>query len=231
MPRRKPQLQSQGADDGGSSEVQTIYADLVTFVMMLFILLFVLSYNDEKTQDFITELQIKFGEKVEDKQQTLSTDALLVSKINHYIKKEDLSDYAHVVVDEYRVKMILNPPILFDSGKVAIKNEGKKVLEGVGAIFDNVANPMEIEGHTDNVPINTQEYASNWELSFFRAFSVVKYYIFTRGYNPVRMTAKGFGEYRPLKDNLTAFNRAMNRRIEINIIRITETDDFDDTDY
>jgi len=231
VPRRKPQLQSQGADDGGSSEVQTIYADLVTFVMMLFILLFVLSYNDEKTQDFITELQIKFGEKVEDKQQTLSTDALLVSKINHYIKKEDLSDYAHVVVDEYRVKMILNPPILFDSGKVVIKNEGKKVLEGVGAIFDNVANPMEIEGHTDNVPINTQEYASNWELSFFRAFSVVKYYIFTRGYNPVRMTAKGFGEYRPLKDNLTALNRAMNRRIEINIIRITETDDFDDTDY
>ena len=157
MPKRKLQVNKQSGDDGGASEVQTIYADLVTFVMMLFILLFVLSYNDEKSQDFITELQIKFGEEVEDKQQTLTTDALLVSKINHYIKKEDLSEYAHVVVDEYRIKMILNPPILFDSGKVAIKRAGKKVLAGVGDIFDNVVNPLEIEGHTDNVPINTEE--------------------------------------------------------------------------
>ncbi len=231
MPKRKLQVNKQAGGDGGASEVQTIYADLVTFVMMLFILLFVLSYNDEKSQDFITELQIKFGEEVEDKQQTLTTDALLVSKINHYIKKEDLSEYAHVVVDEYRVKMILNPPILFDSGKVAIKQAGKKVLAGVGDIFDNVVNPLEIEGHTDNVPINTEEYASNWELSFFRAFSVVKYYIFSRGYDPIRMTAKGFGEYRPIVDNSTVLNRAQNRRIEINVIRITETDDFDDASY
>ena len=231
MPRRKPQLQSQITDGGGSSEVQTIYADLVTFVMMLFILLFVLSYNDEKSQDFITELQTKFGEKVEDKQQTLSTDALLVSKINHYIKKEDLSEYAHVVVDEYRVKMILSPPVIFKSGKVDISSSGIEVLAGVGNIFDDVMNPLEIEGHTDNIPIKTDDYPSNWELSFFRAFSVVKYYIFQRGYNPTRLTAKGFGEHRPLVDNNSSINRAKNRRIEINVIRITEVDEFNEGTY
>ncbi|RAP26294.1 hypothetical protein DID74_02255 [Candidatus Marinamargulisbacteria bacterium SCGC AG-333-B06] len=231
MPRKKPKIQKQTDEAGGSSEVQTIYADLVTFVMMLFILLFVLSYNDEESKDFITELQIRFGEKIEDKQQTLTTDALLVSKINHYIKKEDLSEYAHVVVDEYRVKMILNPPILFDSGKVDIKKEGTDVLAGVGIIFDKVMNPMEIEGHTDNVPINNDDFASNWELSFFRAYEVVKYYIYTRGYNPIRLTAKGFGEYRPLTDNSTSLNRALNRRIELNVIRITESENFDEGAY
>ncbi|MBH37820.1 hypothetical protein CL658_02185 [bacterium] len=231
MFRKKKLEHSQSLNDVGDSEVQTIYSDLVTFVMMLFILLFVLSYNDEKTHDFMTELQVRFGEKIEDKQQTVSTDVLLVSKINHYIKKEDLSEYAHVVVDEYRVKLILSSPVLFQSGKVDISTKGKDILAGVGAIFDSVMNPLEIEGHTDNVPIRTDEYPSNWELSFFRAFTVVKYYMFTRGYNPVRLTAKGFGEYRPLVSNDSSLNRAKNRRIEINVIRITEVDDFDEATY
>ena len=231
MFRKKKLEHSQSLNDVGDSEVQTIYSDLVTFVMMLFILLFVLSYNDEKTHDFMTELQVRFGEKIEDKQQTVSTDVLLVSKINHYIKKEDLSEYAHVVVDEYRVKLILSSPVLFQSGKVDVSAQGKNILAGVGAVFDSVMNPLEIEGHTDNVPIRTDEYPSNWELSFFRAFSVVKYYIFTRGYNPIRLTAKGFGEYRPLVPNDSSLNRAKNRRIEINVIRITEVDDFDEATY
>ena len=214
MPKRKLQVNKQAGDAGGASEVQTIYADLVTFVMMLFILLFVLSYNDEKSQDFITELQIKFGEEVEDKQQTLTTDALLVSKINHYIKKEDLSEYAHVVVDEYRVKMILNPPILFDSGKVAIKQAGKKVLAGVGDIFDNVVNPLEIEGHTDNVPINTEIYPTNWELSSARAASVAAFFQ-RNGIRGDRITCIGKGEFNPIKTNKTTWGREKNRRIVI----------------
>ncbi len=231
MLRKKLSKPNQSIEDDGNSEVQTVYADLVTFVMMLFILLFVLSYNNEKTHDFMTELQVKFGDKVEDKQQTITTDVLLVSKINHYIKKEDLSEYAHVVVDEYRVKMILSSPVIFKSGKVDISSSGIEVLAGVGDIFDDVMNPLEIEGHTDNIPIKTDDYPSNWELSFFRAFSVVKYYIFQRGYNPTRLTAKGFGEHRPLVDNNSSINRAKNRRIEINVIRITEVDEFNEGTY
>ena len=231
MLRKKISKPIQSLEDDGNSEVQTVYADLVTFVMMLFILLFVLSYNNDKTHDFMTELQVRFGEKVEDKQQTITTDVLLVSKINHYIKKEDLSDYAHVVGDEYRVKMILSPPVIFKSGKVDISSSGVTVLAGVGEIFDEVMNPLEIEGHTDNIPIKTDDFPSNWELSFFRAFSVVKYYIFQRGYHPTRLTAKGFGEHRPLVDNNSPINRAKNRRIEINVIRITEVDGFDEGTY
>tara|TARA_B100001989_G_C24510639_1_gene450222 strand:+ start:311 stop:985 length:675 start_codon:yes stop_codon:yes gene_type:complete len=220
MPKalKKTVVSSDG--DGGSDEVQTIFGDLVTFVMMLFILLFVLSYNEEKTQDFITEFQIKFGEKVEEKQQTLTTDALIVSKIQHYIDKEKMEDIASVVVDEHRVKIILNDPVLFQSGKADLKQKGINTLKGLGKIFDNVFNPFVIEGHTDNVPINNDEFKSNWELSFYRAFSVVKYFIYKKKYNPTRLSALGYGEYRPLTTNDTKENRSLNRRIELNIIRL-----------
>lgn len=221
MLRRKNKIIVEDSDSG-DGDVQTVFGDLVCFIMMLFILLFVLSYNENKTDDFITEFQIKFGEKELEQQQTLTTDALLVSKIEHYINKEQLDEFAKVVVDEHRVKLILNPPILFDSGKAILKPGGKKVLEAAGQIYDTVFNPIVIEGHTDNVPINTNDYPSNWELSFFRAFSVVKYYITNRNYKPSRLSAMGYGEFKPLVQNDTRFNRSLNRRIEINIIRLSE---------
>ena len=223
MLRKKKYKAIASDSDSGDSDVQTVFGDLVCFIMMLFILLFVLSYNENKTDDFITEFQIKFGELEEEKQQTLTTDALLVSKIEHYIDKEQLDEFAKVVVDEHRVKLILNPPILFDSGKATLKQEGKGVLAAAGEIYDNVFNPIVVEGHTDNVPINTSEYPSNWELSFFRAFSVIKYYIDSRNYTPKRLSAMGYGEFKPLVNNDSIFNRSLNRRIEINIIRLSET--------
>lgn len=222
MLKKKKKLVVESDTDTGDSDVQTVFGDLVCFIMMLFILLFVLSYNENKTDDFITEFQIKFGEKEEEKQQTLTTDVLLVSKIEHYIDKEQLDEFAKVVVDEHRVKLILNPPILFASGKAVLKPEGKRVLDSAGEIYDTVFNPIVIEGHTDNVPINTNDYPSNWELSFFRAFSVVKYYIISRNYTPKRLSAMGYGEFKPLVGNETKFNRSLNRRIEINIIRLSE---------
>ncbi len=97
--------------DDGDKEVSQAYGDLVTFIMMLFVLLFVMSYNENKNADFITEFQIKFGENKQEEQQTLTTDALLVSRIEHYIKKEDLVDESQVLVDEHRIKIILHPPL------------------------------------------------------------------------------------------------------------------------
>ena len=222
MPKALKKTVVSSDSDGGSDEVQTIFGDLVTFVMMLFILLFVLSYNEEKTQDFITEFQIKFGEQVEEKQQTLTTDALIVSKIQHYIDKEDMEDIASVIVDEHRVKVVLSSPVLFDSGKAELKPVGITILKELGTIFDSVWNPFVIEGHTDNVPINNDEFKSNWELSFYRAFTIVKYFIYKKNYKPTRLSALGYGEHRPITTNDTWENRSLNRRIELNIIRVEE---------
>ncbi|RAP29316.1 hypothetical protein DID78_03780 [Candidatus Marinamargulisbacteria bacterium SCGC AG-343-D04] len=228
MALRRKKVANVDTGDSESGDVQTVYGDLVTFIMMLFVLLFVLSYNEKKTHNFITDFQVKFGEIQEEKQQTLTTDALLVSKIEHYIDRQKIDEFANVVVDEHRVKLILSPPILFNSGKADIRKEGYKVLYGAAEVFKTVINPLVIEGHTDNVPISNDEFASNWELSFFRAFSVIKYYISKLKFSPDRVSALGYGEYRPLVENDTVQHRAMNRRIELNVIRLTKTDELDE---
>jgi chemotaxis protein MotB len=86
----------------------------------------------------------------------------------------------------------------------------------------SMPNHMRVEGHTDNVPINTSEFRSNWELSVRRATEVVRYLIEQHGFPPERISASGYAEYRPIASNDTAEDRAMNRRIEIIIINVAE---------
>lgn len=220
--RNKGQQEEQAAAE--ADDVQTIFGDLVTFIMMLFVLLFVLSYNENKEADFFTELQVKFGEKLEKKQQSMTTDQVLVSQIEHYIKKQDLEEHSQILVDERRVKLIINPPLLFDSGRAVLKPRGVELVEGFGKVFQTVKNPLIIEGHTDNVPIHNDEFDSNWDLSFHRAYAVVKHLVVKMKFIPTRLSGLGFGEYRPLVANDTKENRAKNRRIEVNIIRVTKNE-------
>ena len=82
-----------------------------------------------------------------------------------------------------------------------------------------------VQGHTDNVPISSARYNSNWELSTARAVSVVKYFIEVKGLDPTRFSATGYGEYQPLLDNTTPENRAINRRVDILIVQQKENDE------
>ena len=86
------------------------------------------------------------------------------SKIEHYIDEEDLEDVTQVLVDEFRVKIILSP-VLFDSGKAKLKNTGTEILAGLH-YFDNVINPLIVEGHTDSIPlIQTLNLTGNYHFS------------------------------------------------------------------
>ena len=78
------------------------------------------------------------------------------------------------------------------------------------------------EGHTDNIPISSGTYKSNWELSTARAITVLRYFIETKGFDPTRFSATGYGEYKPLVDNSTEENRAINRRVDILIVQQKE---------
>ena len=206
------------------NEINTVYGDLITFIMVLFILLFVLVYNEHKDEDFFIEMQLKFGAKTIEQERIVTTEELLVSKIQGYIEKEKLEDKTQVMVDEQKIKILLNPPVLFDSGNSKLKPKGRKILEGFGKILKDVRNPIIIEGHTDNVPISNKRYASNWELSFHRAYSVIQHFVKKYNFPPTQMSALGYGEFQPLVPNNSRENRAKNRRIEINIIRVSKAD-------
>jgi len=110
--------------------------------------------------------------------------------------------------------------VLFDSGKAAIKSELLPTLDKVARILnENVPqNDIGIEGHTDNEPIKYSGWKSNWELSTARALSVLHYLVDDKGISPLRVSAIGYGEYRPVASNDSKEGRQLNRRVEIVIL-------------
>ena len=110
--------------------------------------------------------------------------------------------------------------VLFDSGKAAIRSEAYPSLDKVAVVLkENVPElNVGIEGHTDNEPIRFSGWKSNWELSTSRALSVLHYLVNKKGIAPQRLSAIGYGEYRPVASNDTKENRLLNRRVEIVIL-------------
>jgi chemotaxis protein MotB len=88
-------------------------------------------------------------------------------------------------------------------------------LDKIAQALTNVPFSLRVEGHTDNVPIQTKRFPSNWELSIARAVNVVKYFAQVSNIDPQRLSAVGYGESRPVVENDTPSNRAKNRRVEI----------------
>ena len=114
-----------------------------------------------------------------------------------------------------RMLIALPNDILFDSGQTALKGEGKAALSKVAQVLSTVADrDFLVAGHTDNVPIRTALYPSNWELSTRRAVEVV-HLLVAQGMNPKMLAAAGYGEFDPVVANDTSDHRAQNRRIEI----------------
>jgi chemotaxis protein MotB len=109
--------------------------------------------------------------------------------------------------------------VLFDSGKAKLKPESLPILDKVAGIINEEApeNNIGIEGHTDNVPIKHSSWKSNWELSSHRALSVL-YYLESKGVQSEKLSASGYGEYKPVSSNDSSEGRQMNRRVEIVIM-------------
>ena len=107
---------------------------------------------------------------------------------------------------------------LFDSGSDAIKPEGRTLLDSIATSLVSLDNHIRIEGHTDNVPIQTSRFPSNWELSTARATTIVSYLLMHFRLSPDRLSAAGYAEFRPTASNDTAEGRARNRRVDIIIM-------------
>ncbi len=122
-------------------------------------------------------------------------------------------------IEEGRLKVSFKGDILFPSGKHQLKKEGEKLLESALPVLKKGTEKYDIfiAGHTDNVPIKPEarnKYASNWELSTYRAISVVKY-LTGKGMNPQVLTAAGYGEHKPVASNDSEEGKARNRRVEL----------------
>jgi chemotaxis protein MotB len=123
-----------------------------------------------------------------------------------------------VEIRENRMIVRLGDKILFDPGKTELKPEGKEALKQVTVILKDLANRnFQVAGHTDNAPIKSKRFRSNWELSTQRAVEVVNFMI-DSGMEPKRVSAAGYSDQSPVAPNDTPENKAKNRRIEITLV-------------
>lgn len=139
----------------------------------------------------------------------------LYEAIIQYLQDNKLETVISATRDASGVSLEIRDRVLFDSGSAEIKEEGIAFLEKVGQLIQSLPNPIVIEGHTDNQPIVTSQYPSNWELSTARSAQVARYFISEFPINPRQISVSGYGEFRPVVNNDTADNRAINRRVVI----------------
>ena len=118
--------------------------------------------------------------------------------------------------NEQWLEIALASSMLFDSGAAELKGKAEPILSKIAAILRDQPNAVRVEGFTDNVPIATSRYPSNWELSAARAVSVVQF-LSEEGVQPVRLMAVGYGEFHPVADNLSESGRQRNRRVVLMI--------------
>lgn len=168
--------------------------------------------DDSKTRDNLDSAK----EEIEKAQ--IEEAEELAEKIQEAIDESNLNKEIDIEFTSQYVQLTLKGSVLFDSGSVQLKDEALPVLSQVGIILERYAtSTIEIEGHTDNVPMSGAKYSNNDELSAGRALSVFNYLIQSTTLNPAMVKHSGRGEYMPVADNSTPEGRTMNRRVEIKI--------------
>ncbi len=192
------------------------YADFITLMFTFFAALYALSSVDKaKMQEFSGSLNQTF-KVIEKPIQLIDTKkAVLMEDL-----KKVTGDLQGITVkNEPRgVVVTFSDSVLFSSGAAELKPEIYSVLEKLSKLLSSVPGNVAIEGHTDNVPIASSKYSSNWELSTARAASMLHFFI-EKGIDPAKYSVAGYAEFRPLESNATEEGRQKNRRVEIVITK------------
>jgi chemotaxis protein MotB len=228
---------------GGAPGWMITYSDLMSLLLTFFILLYSMSNIDaakfksisQSLQGVLSGLGYTHIIETPDNPPTLSDEILdlddssnmnnikegillMHERVSDYVSQEGLDAKVTVRMNKRGVFVDINEAILFDPGSAKIKESGIQVLKKLEGLINDFENELVIEGHTDDVPMRTALYPSNWELSTARAVSVLRYLSEVEGVDPKRLSAVGCGEYRPMVPNNSVENRSINRRVNILII-------------
>ncbi|MBP2071849.1 OmpA/MotB family protein [Thermoanaerobacterium butyriciformans] len=209
------------------------YSDMITLLMIFFIVLYTIStVNSQKFQQIAASLGKTFdgtnyvvgqysGNSILDSIKTANnanTNNTIESQLDKLIKQNNLQDMVTYKVEERGFVISLNDTLLFDTGSADVKPDQKATLIKIGNILKTMPNYIRVEGHTDDVPINNSQFHSNWELSVIRATNVVEILVNDVKIDPAKISAVGYGEYRPIVPNDSDKNRQLNRRVDIVIM-------------
>jgi chemotaxis protein MotB len=228
-----------GHEAAGMMRWLLTYADLITLLMAFFVIMYAMSKADtQKFNSLRTSLAVALradagsaNNIIFEQQGTTPVDQAM-PKEGSAKEAEDFQEIIHkiqasvkdprmvgFIVDERGLTVRFLDNVLFDLGQASLRPDAMPLLDTVGTALKGNTRYLRVEGHADNLPINTLQFPSNWELSSARSIAVTRFLIEKHGMDPRRMSSLGYGEYRPLYPNTSEENRAKNRRVDIVVLR------------
>lgn len=224
--------------EGNKERWLITYADMITLLLIFFIVMYTLSKIDAAKFETLAEsLAAVFGaggmvldspgpqvipgtppEQVQDLVEKAQLDDLK-NKLESYIRENGLAARVSVTTEERGIVLSFQDNVLFELGSARLTTRAREILDKVAPILADTPNYIRVEGHTDNLPINNSRFPSNWELSAARATNVVQELIREHGFAPQKLSATAYGEYRPRVPNTSPENRQLNRRVDMVILR------------
>ena len=223
------------APGGGHDRWLLSYADFVTLLLAFFVTMYAVSNVDSsKLVPAASSLQMAFAGAGADARREhnvpmpeggsvvppLPVDPLVPVQQALRLQLDDAltSGRLELIRDSRGLVVSLPESATFPPASTDVTDGARELIARVAAIVQASGHPMRIEGHTDNVPIRTAKFRSNWELSTARASTVIAFLIETLAYDPAHLSAAGYGEFHPRVPNDSAGNRARNRRVDIVIL-------------
>lgn len=218
------------------------YADMLTLLLAMFIVLYAMSsVNEDKFEELKETMNDLFAggsgllvsdsgfTELEDDPMTDNTTQNYMfeekqlrecqQQMNEYFEEMNLSQMISTKLTQEGLLVTIQDIALFDSGKAYVRPESFDLLKYLGLILAEVDNHIQVRGHTDNLPISNQEFPSNWELSTERALNIMKNFLANQDIKANRFSVVGYSEYSPIDSNRTPEGRAKNRRVELLVER------------
>ena len=206
------------------------YADMITLLLALFIILFSIStINKVKLQRLVHDLSGGFNsidainnppeggglERAQPSEDLKQEEQILQTYI---IQKHLQQQVKEHMTSEGLVISLLTDKALYDTGSAQLRPQTIGLLHQIGAILRRTQPAIIVRGYTDNEPIHTAEYPTNWELSAARADGVVRFLVEQEHLDPTKVSMEGYGEYHPTHTNQNPLGRQLNRRVDIVIV-------------
>ncbi len=246
----KKKFNQEDDSGGGGGGWLTTFSDLMSLLLTFFILLYSMSDVDAKKFEAISNslqsvlsgvgtpspivTSMPSGDANTDLDLDIDIDLdklginagilAMEEKVSDYVDEQGLAAEVTVSMNKRGVFVDIKEAILFDPGSANLKPGGEVVLQKLEGLVNDFENDLVIEGHTDDIPMNTAQYPSNWHLSTARAISVLTHMVEYENVDPTRLSAVGYGEYNPILPNDSPENKAANRRVNILIIFDEESD-------
>lgn len=219
-----------GHDGGGGLRWLLTYADMITLLLAFFIILYASSRVDaKKYTDMVSSIRTAFGVPLPPRSVVRAGDGgekllpfpdtvgMLVQQLSVQLEEEIKTGSVEIERNEKGVILRLQETVLFDLSSATLSAEAKRILDKIAPSLLNVPNAIEVEGHTDNLPIRSPIFPSNWELSVGRATAVIRHLVEIHRFPPGRLAARGMADNQPLAPNDPVRGNIRNRRVELHI--------------